>query len=107
MKAIFFGSIGSVVETSEIQRKAFNSAFKAFCLDWHWDQQTYRKLLGASGSKKRIADYAQARGCDVDATAIHRLKTELFREWLWNDGFKLRDGEVDVLNLAAEQLLPI
>lgn len=103
MKAIFFGSIGSVVETSEIQRGAFNSAFEAFGLDWHWDQQTYRGFLGASGGRKRIADYARARGFDVDAAAIHKLKTEIFHERLWNDGCQFRDGVVDVLNLAAER----
>lgn len=103
MKAILFGSIGSIVETSEIQRNAFNHAFEAFGLDLHWDQQTYQKLLKASGGRNRIADYAQARGCDVDATAIHKLKTELFQERLWNDGFQFRDGVVDVLNLAAER----
>ena len=31
MQAIFFGSIGTLVETSEIQRKAFNTAFKEYC----------------------------------------------------------------------------
>ena len=28
MKALFFGSIGTIVETSEIQRQSFNLAFK-------------------------------------------------------------------------------
>ena len=37
MKSILFGSIGSVVESSEIQRKAFNAAFKEFGLEWYWN----------------------------------------------------------------------
>jgi len=37
-KALLFGSIGSIVETSEIQRKSFNKAFKQYGLDWNWDQ---------------------------------------------------------------------
>ncbi|MEM8803314.1 MAG: HAD-IA family hydrolase [Pseudomonadota bacterium] len=105
MKAIFFGSIGSLVETSEIQRGAFNSAFEAFGLDWHWDRDTYRQMLAESGGTKRVADYANIRNCDVDASAIHKLKTEIFQERLWNDGFKFRDGVLDVLGFAAERNL--
>lgn len=103
MKAIFFGSIGSIVETSEIQRDAFNDAFKELGLDWHWDQNTYRQLLRTSGGQKRISDYANSRGETVDAARIHVLKTELFQERLWNTGFTFRPGVVEVLKLASQQ----
>jgi len=105
MKAIFFGSIGSIVETSEIQRDAFNRAFEAFHLDWHWDQETYRQLLKASGGRNRIADYAKGLGVDVGAAAIHKLKTELFQERLWEEGCQFREGVADVLNLAQARSL--
>ena len=45
MKSIFFGSIGSLVECSEIQRKAFNLAFKEYGLDWYWNIANYIKML--------------------------------------------------------------
>jgi len=51
MKAIIFGSIGTLVETSEIQRKSFNQAFKEMDLDWYWDKEEYKKLLKKSGGK--------------------------------------------------------
>jgi hypothetical protein len=35
-KAIIFGSIGRIVETSEMQRQAFNRAFAEAELDWEW-----------------------------------------------------------------------
>ena len=35
-KAILFGSIGTIVETSELQRKSFNQAFSEAGLDWNW-----------------------------------------------------------------------
>ena len=34
-KAILFGSIGTIVETSELQRKSFNQAFFEAGLDWN------------------------------------------------------------------------
>ena len=33
MKAILFGSIGTLIETSDLQREAFNEAFKEAGLD--------------------------------------------------------------------------
>ena len=31
-KAILFGSIGTLIETSDLQRESFNEAFKEACL---------------------------------------------------------------------------
>ena len=36
IKAILFGSIGTIVETSDIQRNSFNDAFKLTGLNWNW-----------------------------------------------------------------------
>ena len=58
MKSILFGSIGVLVESSEIQRKAFNEAFKEFGLDWYWNVANYIKLLQKPGGLNRIADYS-------------------------------------------------
>jgi beta-phosphoglucomutase-like phosphatase (HAD superfamily) len=45
LKAVIFGAIGTIAETSDLQRQAFNAAFAAAEIPWHWDQETYRKLL--------------------------------------------------------------
>ena len=58
-KALLFGSIGTIVETSEIQRKSFNSAFKIAGLKWNWTKEIYKKLLIKSGGEKRILRYAK------------------------------------------------
>jgi phosphoglycolate phosphatase-like HAD superfamily hydrolase len=62
MSAILFGSIGTIADTSELQRQAFNQAFKAHGLDWCWDREEYLTLLEKSGGQKRIADYAGSTG---------------------------------------------
>ena len=53
-KAVLFGSIGTLAETSDLQRDAFNEAFKISGLDWFWDEDIYRKLLSKSGGTSRI-----------------------------------------------------
>ena len=41
-KAILFGSIGTLIETSDIQRESFNESFKETGLDWYWDEEDYK-----------------------------------------------------------------
>lgn len=102
MKAILFGSIGSVVETSELQREAFNAAFADAGLDWHWSRQEYPELLRASGGQRRIEDVARARGETVDAAAVHARKSEIFHDTLAQAAKTPRPGVVQVLRAARE-----
>jgi len=66
-RAILFGSIDTLVETSEFQRLAFNEAG----LNWDWTPEFYRSLLGRSSGRNRIARFAADRGEWVDAAALH------------------------------------
>ena len=58
-KALLFGSIGTLIESSNIQRNSFNEAFKEVGLDWYWDEQDYKILLKKSGGTKRVEDFAE------------------------------------------------
>ncbi|MFN6978658.1 MAG: haloacid dehalogenase, partial [Gemmobacter sp.] len=78
MRAIMFGSIGVLAETSDMQRLGFNDAFREAGLDWSWSPQDYRAMLRQSGGQDRIARYAAARGVSVDAPALHAAKTRHF-----------------------------
>ena len=40
--AILFGSIGTIVDTSELQREAFNEAFAKHDLHGNWDSVAHR-----------------------------------------------------------------
>jgi HAD superfamily hydrolase (TIGR01509 family) len=102
MPAILFGSIGAVAETSELQRAAFNEAFKTHGLDWDWSQAEYRELLEKSGGEDRIAEFAKSRGEDVDAAAIYATKSENFSRNLADAAPGPRDGVVEVIDAARE-----
>lgn len=105
MKAVFFGSIGTIVETSEMQRDAFNLAFKVHGLSWHWDAQIYRDKLLVSGGKARIAAFARARGETVEAGQIHATKTEIFQKLLGDAELSARDGVIETLEFAKQNAL--
>ncbi|ANY08866.1 HAD family hydrolase [Pseudonocardia sp. HH130630-07] len=100
MPAILFGSIGTLADTSEIQRAAFNSAFERHGLDWHWDREDYVSMLGSSGGAQRIADHAERSGEQVDADAVHATKSEIFRENLVAGGASPRPGVVTAVRNA-------
>ena len=96
MSAILFGSISTLADTSELQRRAFNEAFAAYGLDWNWSRDDYASMLGSNGGAQRIADYAASRGEDVDAAAVHAKKSEIFQELLGTSTVSPRPGVVDV-----------
>ena len=98
--AILFGGIGSIFETSELQREAFNVAFRDFGLDWHWDRETYRAMLEGAGGSNRIANYAQRLGANVDIKEIHRRKSEGFQSVLRGSDIPTRPGVREVIEYA-------
>jgi beta-phosphoglucomutase-like phosphatase (HAD superfamily) len=101
-KAILFGSIGTLVETSEIQRKAFNQAFSEAGLDWIWAPDEYNTMLKKSGGINRINDYATFRGIGVNAHELHTRKTEIFDNMMNEETTTLRPGVVNLIIYAHE-----
>jgi HAD superfamily hydrolase (TIGR01509 family) len=103
MPAILFGSIGSIADTSELQRRAFNEAFRSHGLAWQWDQETYADLLRGNGGNKRIADYAADRGETVDAAAVHRTKSDFFHRLMAKGDLEPRPGVTEVIERATAE----
>ena len=91
-KAVLFGSIGTIIETSDLQRKAFNQAFKKNNLNWLWTKKIYKDLLNKSGGKDRILNYAFQKKISVDAELLRNLKTKIFNEYLKKKKLKPRPG---------------
>ena len=95
VKALFLGSIGSVAETSDIQRRAYNQAMKEHGLDWHWDEATYARLLEQAGGKERLDLLSASTGENLSEDTIekiHARKTEIACEEVRNSGVGLRPG---------------
>lgn len=103
MSAILFGSISTIADTSELQREAFNRAFEEHGLDWQWPREQYLELLEKSGGQQRIAEFAESRGEDVDAAAVHRSKSEIFQSSLAGSDISPRPGVVETIREGKEQ----
>ena len=76
LEALIFDVDGTLAETEEWHRHAFNAAFDAAGLGWHWDQALYGELLEVAGGKERIRHHAARRGETTDAAAVARLHAD-------------------------------
>jgi HAD superfamily hydrolase (TIGR01509 family) len=104
MQALLFGSIGTLVETSELQRRAFNQAFEDDSLDWNWDKHAYQTMLEISGGQNRLRHYAQQHGhalSDADIRNLHQKKSQHFQDMLHN-GVELRPGVSRLMTEARD-----
>jgi len=104
-KAILFGSIGTLIETSELQRRAFNQAFTEAGLDWDWNTEEYRRLLTKSGGCERIQDFATRRGSEVNAEQLHQQKTIIFDRLMANETILLRPGAANIIRYVLDNRL--
>lgn len=96
LRALIFDVDGTLAETEEAHREAFNATFAAHGLGWHWDRPTYARLLKVTGGKERMAHYvSRDLGQTPDLSriaALHREKTAAYADILAAGGVKLRPG---------------
>lgn len=101
-EALIFDVDGTLAETEELHRRAFNETFAAAGLAWHWSRDDYGRLLRTTGGKERIArhmaEIAEPDG-SRDIHALHRAKTDRYTRLMAAGGAELRDG---VAALIAE-----
>ena len=108
-RAIIFDVDGTLSETEETHRRAFNRAFADAGLDWHWDQALYAELLAVTGGKERIRHFVEAgRGAgletdDLDAfiRKLHAMKTAAYTQMVTGGDVELRPGVRDLIDDAA------
>ena len=97
LAGLIFDVDGTLAETEEWHREAFNQSFAAAGLAWRWDQALYADLLAVTGGKERIAHFMQAYGVQetLDPPAIaalHAAKTDLYAARVRQGGLALRPG---------------
>ena len=98
ISTIIFDVDGTLAETEELHRKAFNQAFKDKGLNWHWGIKLYGDLLKIAGGKERLKFY-QANFLrpeiplgDDDISVLHNDKTEIYSNFVKNGSLTLRPG---------------
>ena len=98
---LLFGSIGVLVETSELQRQSFNRALRMNGVDWNWNIGTYCDLLKEPGGKKRLSEYTNNQLSAEKVEQIHIDKQRIFEE-LIGVGVEPRSGCVEALKKCKD-----
>jgi HAD superfamily hydrolase (TIGR01509 family) len=73
LKAVLFDVDGTLAETEEFHRAAFNAVFAAQGLDHAWSVDQYRELLKVTGGKERMSAYFAAQGVALPESRIREL----------------------------------
>ena len=107
IEALIFDVDGTMADTEEAHRVAFNLAFDRQRLGWNWTRTEYRALLSITGGKERITSYIESlpvsaalrRRLIERVPEIHADKTRLYSSAVRDGSVPLRDG---VARLLAE-----
>jgi HAD superfamily hydrolase (TIGR01509 family) len=100
-EALIFDVDGTLSETEEVHRRAFNESFADWGLGWHWDRADYARLLKTTGGKERIAAFmAEIGATDVDIPALHAAKTARYTALVAKGEMPLRPGVADLIARA-------
>ena len=104
LTSVIFDMDGTLADTEEIHRQAFNLAFDDFNLDWNWSRKEYAELLVISGGRERMRQYAfdhndfkMPPDLDDYVAGIHKLKTSHYARMLVEGHVKLRPGVLRIL----------
>jgi HAD superfamily hydrolase (TIGR01509 family) len=106
LEALIFDVDGTLAETEEAHREAFNDTFRQAGLPWHWDRERYRVLLGTTGGKERMRRHALETGFDIDdarIAALHVAKTERYGALIADGAVGLRPGIAALVELAQRE----
>lgn len=99
---------GTIAETEEFHRRAFNEAFNRFGLPWDWDVETYGRLLRVTGGKERIRSFCESLSegrvdlSDHHISELHRYKTRRYAELVDSGACELRPGVADLIVRARD-----
>jgi HAD superfamily hydrolase (TIGR01509 family) len=108
LEALIFDLDGTLADTEETHRRAFNAAFIEFELWWDWSPPLYARLLAISGGKERLRHYIGTLGLPADrrarlletVPALHETKTRIYTELVYRGQRPFRPGVLPLLRAA-------
>lgn len=108
LQALIWDVDGTLAETEEAHRHAFNRTFRAHGYDWEWSQAMYRELLKTTGGVERITHYLRSdrpgalpEDTFVDTVkALHKAKTASYVNAISNGEVPLRPGVARIMREA-------
>ena len=111
LQALVFDVDGTLADTEEAHRAAFNQAFAEAGCPWVWDRDVYGQLLSVSGGKERILAYWKQQqpdpepffGNSVQDTVdyLHARKTAAYAQAVQAGAVPLRPGVLALIEEAS------
>ncbi len=100
LRALVFDVDGTLADTEETHRSAYNAAFVEHGLGWYWTHQQYAALLAVSGGQERLRYAIRCRHHSKIERAhllrlvptLHRTKTRLYADFVRAGRVQLRPG---------------
>lgn len=104
LAALIFDVDGTLAETEELHRRAYNETFAAAGLNWHWSRDDYHWLHRTTGGKERMRHYRDSRGDSTPSNAgiagIYTRKTDRYGALVAGGGLAPRPGVSDLIAAA-------
>lgn len=110
LQALVFDVDGTLADTEEAHRAAFNQAFAEAGCGWVWDLEIYGKLLEVSGGKERILHYWKqvqpelipfcGNSVQESVDRLHALKTLAYEQAVRDGAVSLRPGVLALIEAA-------
>lgn len=108
LEALIWDVDGTLAETEEAHRHAFNRTFREHGYDWEWSEARYRELLRTTGGVERITHYLRTdRPGALPKSAfagivkkLHEAKTARYVAAIENGEVPLRIGVARILREA-------
>lgn len=108
LRALIFDVDGTLADTEDVHRQAFNAAFAEMELWWNWSAGEYIELLKISSGPERLTRYiegqklapAEKERLLAKVPAIHRVKTRLYHEMISAGHAPIRTGVVRLIQEA-------
>jgi len=110
LAGLIFDLDGTLADTEETHRQAFNAAFIEAALWWDWSPPLYAELLAISGGKERLQHYigtlrlppAERERLLAIVPALHETKTRIYTELLVRGQRPFRPGVLALLRAARD-----
>lgn len=109
MSALIFDVDGTLVESEELHRSAFNEAFGTANLAWHWDTYRYKELLKVSGGKERLRAFIDEEEITLETPLdelverLHLTKTEFYAKAVRDGALALKPGVAELIEEARRR----
>lgn len=115
LQGLIFDLDGTMADTEEAHREAFNAAFEKFDLRWHWTPLLYSELLRISGGLRRLHHFVETMSATPEernklhglVPEIHRVKTRLYEQLIGEGCTPLRPGVERLIREARAEGLKV